>query len=136
MAHPAAVLARRDVQPQMESVLDAPMRAVSLSHLEGREALGGARSDQPVGIDHVGLGPGRSLAQVWRAAWATAGKADQFGRGRKGDQAAGFEPAAIEFKPLNEVCRGRRGEKAPTSLGSSWRTLSATPGWLPLTVSR
>lgn len=121
MAHPAAVLAGGDVQPQMEPVLDAPMGAVGLGHLEGGETFSRARSDQPVGFDPVGPGPraitGAGLARGLRH----GGKEDLFGRGRKADQTAGFEPAAIEFNPLNEVHRGRRGKRRPRA----WAAVAA-----------
>ena len=123
-------------QPQVEPVLDAPMRAVGLGHLEGGETFSRARSDQPVSLDPVGLGPRTIAGPGLARRLGYGGKADLFGRGRKADQAAGFQPAAIEFNPLNEVRRVPEGEKAPTHLGSSCRTLSATPGWLPLTVKR
>ena len=117
VAHPATILARTDIQAQVQARLDAPVVAVSLQELSPRQRGGWARGDQVFGVELLG----RPLLAVRATGQAggllNEGKAHRLGVGIEGQEAAGFQATTVEFTGLNARRRVPRGKRRARGSG-------------------
>ena len=120
VAQPGLVVAPRDVQPGVQSVLNAPVLAVAFEPAGGREFCGRQAGDQRHGF--------RFLAVHFAAqsrGLGGQGKAGGFGRDGGGAERAGFGAAFVAFVCCGPGSRRVQGEKSPAEEGRGVRGFPA-----------
>ena len=117
VAHAAAVFAGADVQAQVQPGLDAPVAAVGLQQRGGRQHRGRAGGEQVFGVDLFGGVFGAVEAAGQPGGLFDEGEADGFGGGGEGDEAAGFEAAAVKLTGLDDDRWVQRGKRRATGFG-------------------
>ena len=117
MAHPAAVFAGTDVQPQVQATFNAPVVAVSLQERQRRQRPGRTRGQEVFGVDLAGRAFVAVNAAGQPGGLFDEGKARRLGRGVKGDQTAGFRTAAVAFAGLDDRRQVPRGKRRATGSG-------------------
>lgn len=110
----ASVLASDDIESEVKARFNAPVTSVGLEHLLGIHLGGGARTDQIFGFDPFGRLTSAIDATGQPSRLLGKREIDAGGDGVKGDEAAGFEAAAVAFTGLDPRRLVLRGKMRPT----------------------
>jgi hypothetical protein len=110
----AAVLARDDIEPEMQAGFNAPVSAVGLKHLLGVHFNGRARAQQILRFDLFS-----GLARAIRATGQSSGllgvrKSNRSGGRIEGNEATRFDAATVAFTALSDGPVVPRGKMRPT----------------------
>ena len=122
ISDPAAVFSGGDIEPEMESIFDAPMEPVGGHHLSGRHLVRRAGRDQPIRFDFKVRAGFPVDAPRQAASLLHERKAGLCGCDVEPLEATGFDTAPVQLHGLDrEGFRPRGKRRAVTRCGVAAR---------------